>query len=163
MRKKFLLPFVLLIMGSSSVIKAESKKIEFLTMTAGTVLVMQSNGYVISAGFDYTPKYILNNNYYARANIGLDLLLNNADNYFYAIDTEALFGMHLSKVYDLEFGGGAQYWSDSGEIMPALSVNLIYNLSKKIAVIDRFYAAYTLGFATSYGTHGITIGAGVKL
>lgn len=140
-----------------------SQNPQFLAFSVEPVAAFQSKGYTVSGFLNYTPRYHFNEQMYARLNLGFSLFKNKTESNFLVMDTEALGGYFFTPNWGAELGGGIQtFFGNNGGTSLAMSGNLVYRLSNKLVIIDRFTAGYTMVLLSNATTHEIRLGVGAS-
>lgn len=154
---------IVLLAQATAAYANDGRNPQFLAFSVQPVAAFQSKGNTFSAFLNYTPRYHINDQLYARLNWGFSLFRNKTESTFLVMDTEILGGYFFTPNWGAELGGGIQtFFGSNGGTSLALSGNLVYRLSNKLIFIDRFTAGYTVVLLSNATTHEIRLGVGAS-
>jgi hypothetical protein len=124
--------------------------------------IWQGGGSTWTGELAWTPEYKLMNDINLRLNLGESLIKDAAGNHDALLDYELLVNYTCMANFEVEAGGGAQTWVNSGTY-GAISAGLGYRSKGKIPVIDNIFATYTHVFITGSNANEVRVGVGIGL
>lgn len=142
-------------------IHAEAKKTEWLAFSIGPVVAIQNDRKSAFSFVSYTPRYLLTDGAYLRANLGATAFKNAAGDLFPVAEFMVIGGYFFTSNVAAELGAGAQNFFNNGGLAPGFITNLVYRLDNRLLLIDRFVLGYAPVYFADGWTHEIRLAAGV--
>jgi len=138
-------------------------QVEGTAYSQGSIPIMMASS-VYTGRLGWNPQYQLKSWLGFRGDAGVGFPKSYMGNIFFVVNTDVALTLRPFSWFQLEVGGGQQFWTDAMKINPDLTGNLAFIRNKKwFGIIDRVVVGYSNLFLSTVPTHQLRAGLGIAL